>query len=80
LVVELSWLAITRAEHYQSDDRKADTNELLLCKQYQLRNSHHVAIHAGDEESGKRVAIPTLKDLELFRSEPETNELLLCKQ
>lgn len=67
-MVELSLLAITWAHHYQSDDRKADTNEVLLCKQYHLRNSHHVAIHAGDEEFVKRVAILKLAGLELFRS------------
>jgi len=35
-----------------------------------------VAIQAGDEEFVKRVAIPTLADLEQFGHKPETNEML----
>jgi hypothetical protein len=36
----------------------------MIHQKWCLRNSHHVAIHAGDEEFVKRVAILTLADLE----------------
>jgi len=61
----MSWLAITQACQYQSDDRKADTNEVLAIMSQEFSP---VAIHGGDEKFVKWVAILTLAGLELIRS------------
>jgi hypothetical protein len=71
---EKNVLAIIRLGHYQSDDRKNETKEMLEIIFPEFPNT--VAIQAGDEEFVKRVAIPNLTDLEQFGHKSETNEML----
>jgi hypothetical protein len=54
-------LAITYAGHYQSDDRKTDTNEVLAIMSQEFLS---VAIRGWDEEFVKMVAILNLANLE----------------